>query len=93
MAINYFVGWNQQELEEELVSAQEDLAAGKATVMAQAGEARSGSEVELSAQARIKQLLKALNLLDPTTYPIDLVTAVTSTRACFSDIMSRPQRV
>jgi hypothetical protein len=84
MAINYFVGWSQEELEEELVAAQEDLAAGKSTVMAQAGEARSGSQVEISAQERIKQLLKALNLLNPTQYPIDQVTAVTCTRACFS---------
>ena len=84
MAINYFIGWTQSELEEELAAAQEDLAAGKATIMAQAGEARSGRAVEESAVNRIKMLLRALNAVNPTAYPADQVTAMTSTRAAFA---------
>jgi hypothetical protein len=84
MAINYFIGWNQQDLEGELRVAQEDLAAGKATIMAQAGEARSGSQMEETAQNRIKMILRALNKLDPENYPVDQITAITSTRVCFS---------
>ncbi len=86
MAINYFVGWSRQELETELRAAQEDLAAGKATVSAQAGEVRNGSAVELSAQERIKLILRALHKDYPEDYPAADVTAITSTRACFSSV-------
>lgn len=85
MAFNYFIGWNQQDLEAELRSAQEDLAAGKSTIAAQGGDSRIGSQVDLSAQERIKLILKALNAIDPTTYPLASVSAITTTRACFSD--------
>ena len=84
MAINYFMGWTESELLEELVAAQEDLAAGKSTTEARAGEVGNRSQVEQSAQQRIKLLLKALNAINPTDYPIDQVTAVTATRVCFS---------
>jgi hypothetical protein len=84
MAINFFVGWSQQELEAELRAAQEDLAAGKSTISSQAGEVRSGAAVELSAQERIKLILRALNKVNPEEYPVADVTAITSTRAAFS---------
>lgn len=84
MAINYFAGWSRQELETELRAAQEDLAAGKATVSAQAGEVRNGSQVEMSAPERIKMILRALNKIAPEDYPAADVTAITSTRAAFS---------
>lgn len=84
MAFNYFIGWNQQDLEAELRSAQEDLAAGKATIAAQGGDSRIASQIDSSAQERIKLILKALNKLDPTTYPIADITAITKTRASFT---------
>ncbi len=84
MALNYFIGWSQGDLEAELRAAQEDLAAGKVLTQNRAGEAGSSSQVDQSAQQRIQLILKALNLLDPETYPLDQVTAVTTTRACFS---------
>ena len=84
MAINYFFGWTESELLEVLVAAQEDLAAGKASVLSRAGEVEGRSMMEQSAQQRIKLLLKALNAINPTDYPIDQVTAVTATRVCFS---------
>lgn len=85
MAINYFIGWDQEDLETELRAAQEDLAAGKATTEGRAGDVTSRSQMEQSCQQRIKLLLKALNALDPETYPIDQVTAITATRVCFSE--------
>ena len=84
MAINYFIGWSQQDLEEALREAQEDLAQGKSTIAAQGGDSRIGSQVDLSAQERIKMILKALNLLDPDTYPIASVSSINTTRACFT---------
>jgi hypothetical protein len=85
VAINYFIGWGQQDLESELRIAQEDLAAGKTTVQAQGGESRIGSQVQMTPQERIKMILKALNLLDPEAYPIASVSSMNTTRACFSD--------
>jgi len=84
VAINYFIGWTQQQLEIELQAAQEDLAAGKSTIAAQGGDSRIGSQVELAPQERIKLILKALNALDPDNYPIADITSVNLTRAAFT---------
>jgi len=83
VAIDYFIGWNQQDLETELRAAQEDLASGKATIAARGGDSSVGSQVDMSAQERIKLILKALNAIDPDTYPIASITAITRSRACF----------
>ena len=83
MAINYFIGWAQADLEAELRAAQEDLAAGKATISAQGGDTRVGSAVERSAEERIRLLLRALSALDPEAYPPESINPITSTRASF----------
>ena len=88
MAINYFVGWSQQELVEELVAAQEDLAAGKATVRAESGGEGGGvriqSQMDISAVSRIELLLQALNRIDPVTYPADQISRTGSFRCVIS---------
>lgn len=84
MAINYFVGWSQKDLEAELRAAQEDLAAGKSLIASRAGDVGTNSQIAESAQNRIKMLLAALNKIDPTNYPVADITAITSSRACFS---------
>jgi len=84
MAINYFIGWSRKDLEDALVEAQEDLAAGKDTTAAGAGDAHVQSRIELSPQTRIQMILKALNLIAPQDYPADQVTAITQVRVGFS---------
>jgi len=84
MAINYFIGWSVADLEAELRLAQEDLAAGKATIQAGAGDASQQSRIERAAEARIESLLKALNLLDPVKYPAAQIARITETKAAFS---------
>lgn len=83
MAINYFIGWSQSQLETELRAAQEDMAAGKQIVQSGAGDASMQNRIEKSVEQRIQLLLKSLNALDPDTYPISDVTAITTTRAVF----------
>lgn len=84
MAINYFIGWSQKDLEAELRSAQEDLAAGSSTIQAGAGDATQQSRVEKSIEERIRMILASLNKLDPDRYPLGQITALTQTRAGFN---------
>ena len=84
MAVNYFLGWSVKDLETELRSAQEDLASGKATIQAGAGDASSQSRVEVSITGRIQMILRALYALDPEKYPLESISAITQTRATFS---------
>lgn len=89
MAYNPFIGWGREDLERELRSAQEDLAAGSSSIKATAGDVISEARVDKSPEARIKLLLLALNRLDPTTYPIADITPIDRTRVTFlgSDVL------
>lgn len=91
MALNYFIGWSVEELEAELRLAQEDLAAGKATISAGAGDANTASRVDKSAEARIEMILKALNLLDPERYPSASITRITRTTVSFANASEFPR--
>ena len=73
MAVNYFVGWTQTELEAELRRAQAELGAGASVGSVGAGDTQAQFSKEHSAKERIEMLLKALNALDPTTYPAESV--------------------
>lgn len=84
MAINYFIGWTTDDLQRALREAQEDLAAGKATIQAGAGDASAQSRIEKSAEARIQLILRALYAIDPETYPLADITPITQTRVTFS---------
>jgi hypothetical protein len=84
MAINYFKGWSREQLEAALKDAQEDLAAGKSTVSAGAGDANSSSKIDKSAEERIKMLLRALHDEAPEDYPLEEVTATNETRIAFT---------
>lgn len=84
MAIDYFIGWSQEDLEAELRAAQEDLAAGKSTTQAGAGDASVQNRVEKSIEERIKLLYRALNKKDAIKYPIAQITAITQTKAALS---------
>jgi hypothetical protein len=77
VAINYFIGWSREKLEEALRDAQEDLAAGKSTISAGAGDAHSASKVDKSAEARIKMILRALNKIAPEDFPAAAPTGAT----------------
>jgi len=80
MALNLFLGKSQEWLEAQLALAQEDFAAGSAMTKAEAGDARTETETNVSSVERIKQLLKALHAIDPDTYPLDQITAIDRTR-------------
>lgn len=84
MAINYFIGWSLDELKAELRAAQEELLNGKAASAARAGDTSIENEIVKSAEARIQLIYKALHALAPEEYPLDEITAITSTKAAFS---------
>lgn len=70
MAFNPFIGWTQAQLEAELRSAQEDYAAGTQITSVGAGDTNVSAQMQHGILERIETLYRALNLLDPTTYPI-----------------------
>ena len=83
MAINFFIGWTLEDLETELRAAQEDLAAGKSTISAGAGDASQQSKTDMAPADRVKMILRALNKLDPETYPIADITSNDRTRIVY----------
>ena len=83
MAIDYFIGWSQADLETELEAAQEDLLAGSSTIHAGAGSVTLGSKVNDTPQARIRLILLALNKRDPVTYPMSNIVPMTQARVVF----------
>lgn len=85
MAWNPFVGKTQAWLETELGKAQQDLADGRTVVSAGAGDVNSSSMVHQSPAARIQAILRALNALDPTSYPANAISRDTLVVAQFSD--------
>jgi hypothetical protein len=84
VAINYFAGWSQSDLETALEAAQADLASGKSTIGAGSGLVSIRSQVELTPQRRIELILKALNAINPSQYPITSVTITDVLRVGFS---------
>jgi len=81
--LNPFLGWNQQDLETELRRAQEDHAAGKTITENRSGDVSKREQIESSALNRIRQILRALNAIDPTTYPADQISPANRTKATF----------
>lgn len=81
--MNLYIGWNQADLESELRRAQEDLAAGKSIIQNQSGDVRKVEQHEATALTRIRQILRALNRLDPIAYPADQISPNNRTKATF----------
>ena len=84
MAFNPFIGLSQERLETELRQAQSDLLAGKATIQAGSGEIMIRSQTDVSLQQRIRAILKALNRIDPNTYPAADISPVQQTKISFN---------
>lgn len=81
MAFNPFIGWSKDRLLEALNQAQELYASGQSVTMARSGaDMLGGFKSEISPKERIIQLYKALNLLDPATYPIANITPIQQAR-------------
>lgn len=85
MSLNRFLGpaWTKARLEAELAQVQADIAAGKQTIDGRSGEAMIRSLPDMSLDTRYRQILKALHILDPTTYPIEDITPDSATRMVF----------
>ena len=83
MAFNPFIGWTQTDLETELRRAQEDYAAGKTINSNRSGDVAKTEQIEASALTRIRQILLALNALDPVAYPIEKIAPANRTKATF----------
>jgi hypothetical protein len=88
MAFNPFLGWSVEDLLRELRSAQEDLAAGASITRAGASDATSEQRIDKSPEERIRIILRALNRIDPDTYPIADITPTDRTRIVFNGITS-----
>jgi hypothetical protein len=84
MPFNPFIGQTQPWLESQLRSAQEELATGKSAISGQLGEVSFGNAMTIGPAQRIKMILRQLNKLDPTGYPINEVSAPTTTTATFA---------
>lgn len=69
MPINYFLNRSQSDLEADLVSAQNDLAAAKQRTAVNTPHTGVQFQTEESITRRIRRILYALNQIDPTTYP------------------------
>lgn len=83
MAYNPFIGRSLEWLEAQLEAAQTDLGAGSVVNYAEAGDAKTQTKIDKSPDERIKLILKALNKIDPDTYPIADITAIDRTRVTF----------
>lgn len=81
--MNPFIGWSQADLEVELRRAQEDLAAGKQIIENRSGDVGKREQIESSAMSRIRLILRALNALDPNTYPPSMISPANRTKATF----------
>lgn len=81
--MNYLIGQSQAQLEAELAKAQADFLAGKTTISVSAGDANTSKQVNMSIERRIQQILKALHILDPDTYPASSVIPNRQTKAAF----------
>ena len=81
--MNYLIGLSQATLEAELAKAQADFMAGRTVTSVSAGDASTGKQMVMSVERRIQQLLKALHILDPVTYPAADVIPNKLTKAKF----------
>ena len=84
MAFNPFLGRSQTLLESDLAKCQADLAAGKTVIRADVPGISVYSQIEITITERIRQILVALNKVDPTTYPLDQISPASTTRVIFN---------
>lgn len=83
MALNYFIGWSQADLETALRRAQEDLAAGKSIESTRAGDVGKTERHEKDIETRIELILSALSKIAPELYPAAETRKVTRAKANF----------
>lgn len=69
MAINYYVGWSIEDLENKLRNLQEQKAEASRVIAATGADTYSQFEPSPNLDKEIQQILAALNLLDPEKYP------------------------
>lgn len=67
--MNVFTGWTQAQLESALADVQQEIATGTTIVKTDADGVSVEMNYNMSPQARMRLILKALHRLDPVTYP------------------------
>jgi len=82
----YFPGKDVLWLEEKLNAALEESADGTVLTSWGEGDTSAGHQLVNSPDERIRRLSNDLSILDPGTYPIEEVTAVTRTKPNFSNV-------
>ena len=84
MATDYFLGWTEAELADELKMAQKELALGGPQPSLAFGGGSASTQIQLSVTERIRLLMLALYRLNPTDYPLTSVRGDATTRITFS---------
>jgi hypothetical protein len=80
VALNPFLGETRANLESWLAIARKDLALGKTVSSAGAGDVNTANQIQMTPLQRIELLLRALNSIDPVTYPATSIRRVTRTQ-------------
>lgn len=79
--MNVFTGISQTQLEVWLAATQKELATGKTLVKTDIDGVSTEAQINTPARTRLRMILKALNALDPTKYPIKDVRRINRTQA------------
>lgn len=82
--MNLFIGWTESQLEAKLLQAQTDLADARAQVSLGTVDMNMTQQITQSTIETIRMLYVALNRLNPTEYPLDSISEISSTVATFS---------
>ena len=79
--MNVFTGRTKSELESWLRATQNEIATGKTIVKTDIDGVSTEAQINMSAQMRLRLILRALNALDPTSYPIKDVRRINRVQA------------
>jgi len=70
MAFNPFAGWTEADLLTARRNAQNEIAEGGTLTSGGAGGTSFGRAPQFSAMTRLQMIQRALNVINPTTYPL-----------------------
>ena len=70
MAFNPFIGWTEAELLAQRRAIQEEIASGGVVTSAGAGDVSSQIQTQIEATTRLAMVMRALHIINATTYPL-----------------------